>query len=263
MSARSKDVRWQMSKLHDPRFNKARIDGTVSWNLDPFIWQKPRRVKFPRHRSLGTLYLKFLSVFSGPRIYGTELGPARGEVIVPAGKKLQLIVDEKGARDLSPLAKLAPWDMQMLSLQSSDVKEADLVHIEGLTWLEWLDLSCTEITGSGLVHLREMNLLERLDIWGTRLTDTGLGHLPPLPFLQELNLAILTEFTGDGLKHLQRLPALEVLDLHSTEIGDAELVHLYPLAGLRELYISYTRVSRTGVEKLRTALPNLKVSSSR
>ncbi len=60
-----------------------------------------------------------------------ELGRARGEVVVPAGKRLSLFVDEEAARGLRPLARLAPWDLQALSLSGCQVTDADLIHVRG------------------------------------------------------------------------------------------------------------------------------------
>lgn len=235
--------------------------GAATWNLDPPARPQPRVVRFSSRRSVGTLYTKTASVFGGPSMFGRKLGPARGRVTVPAGAKLLLEVSENGARDLSPLARLGPRDLQMASLMSSGATDDALAHLRGLTWLEWLDLASSNITGTGLVHLAGMRLLEQLDLWGTDLTADGLAHLPELPHLRRLTLSLNLELTAGGLEHLVgRLPALEELDVHSNDIGDAAVPHLRRLTGLRELDVRYTGISRDGVKELQAALPYCRIS---
>ena len=42
---------------------------------------------------------------------------------------------------------------ELLNLDSTEVTDAGLVHVEGLSRLESLDLANTKVTGTGLVHL--------------------------------------------------------------------------------------------------------------
>lgn len=236
--------------------------GAAAWYLAPPAWPKPRVVRFSWKRTLGTLYVKTASVFGGSSMFGRKLGPARGKVTVPAGAKLLLEVSENGARDLSPLARLGPRDLQMVSLMSSGATDDALSHLPHLTWLEWLDLASSNVTGTGLVHLGGMRLLEQLDLWGTDLTPAGLSHLPELPHLRRLTLSLNLELTAGGLEHLVgRLPALEELDVHSNDIGDDAVPHLRRLTCLRELDVSYTGITRDGVEELQAALPYCRIST--
>lgn len=241
------------------RQSDGRLAGEVTWALDTPAPRRPRIVRFPKNRSLGDLCVEPIHTGDSRRAEREELGRARGEVVVPAGKRLLLYVSEKGARDLRPLTKLAPWDLQALNLSGCQIKDADLVHLRGLTWLEDLDLSCNRFTGVGLVHLGGMLLLERLDLYGGDLTDEGLGHLPTLPSLRELSLAIHFELTDGALAHLNKFSALEDLNLRSTPVGDGGIDHLKRLKALRYLDISYTRFSRDGADRLRAVLPRCNV----
>ncbi len=241
------------------RQSDGRLAGEVTWALDTPAPRRPRAVTFPKNRSLGDLYVEPIHTGDSCRAEREELGRARGEVVVPAGKRLLLYVSEKGARDLRPLPKLAPWDLQALNLSGCEIKDADLIHLRGLTWLEDLDLSCNRFTGFGLAHLGAMLLLERLDLYGGDLTDEGLGHLPALPSLRELSLAIHFELTDGALAHLNKFPVLGDLNLRSTPVGDGGIVHLKRLKALRYLDISYTRFSRDGADRLRAALPRCNV----
>jgi hypothetical protein len=194
-------------------------------------------------------------------MFGRKLGPARGRVTVSAGAKLLLEVSENGARDLSPLARLGPRDLQMVSFMSSGATDDALAHLRSLTWLEWLDLASSNVTGTGLVHLGGMRLLEHLDLWGTDLTADGLTHLPEIPHLRWLTLSLNLELKAGGLEHLVgRLPALEELDVHGNDIGDDAVPHLRRLTVLRELDVRYTGISRNGVKELQAALPYCRIS---
>jgi hypothetical protein len=230
------------------RQSDGRLAGEVTWALDTPA-PRPRVVRFPKNRSLGDLYVEPVHTGDRRRAEGEELGRAWGEVVVPAGKR----------RDLRPLTKLAPWDLQALNLSRCEIKDADLVYLRGLTWLEDLDLSCNRFTGVGLGHLGGMLLLKRLDLYGGDLTDEGLGHLPALPSLRELSLAIHFALTDGALVHLNKFPALEELSLGNTPVGDGGIDYLKRLKALRHLDISYTRFSRDGADRLRAALPRCNV----
>ena len=68
-------------------------------------------------------------------------------------------------------------DGKSLNLVDSEVTDARLVHLEGLTGLEWLNLDGTKITDAGLVHLEGLTGLEELFLDGTRVTDAGVKKL--------------------------------------------------------------------------------------
>ncbi len=98
------------------RQSDGRLAGEVTWALDTLAPRRPRAVRFPKKRSLGDLCVNPIHTGDRRRAERGELGRCRGEVVVPAGKRLLLYVSEKGARDLCPLTKLASWDLQALNL---------------------------------------------------------------------------------------------------------------------------------------------------
>ena len=63
-----------------------------------------------------------------------------------------------------------------LDLRDTKVTDAGLVHLKGLTQLEWLWLSHTQVTDAGLVHLKGMTNLQRLGL-PRQITDAGLTEL--------------------------------------------------------------------------------------
>ncbi|MHC4732965.1 MAG: TlpA disulfide reductase family protein [Planctomycetota bacterium] len=104
-----------------------------------------RTISFPADVSMGKL---------GVRDWGsteagdwTDLGEARGEVTVPAGKELRLKVFPENSGDLSPLVALGPSDLQSLVLDNTKVGDADLAHVKGLTSLRSLNIRKRRVAG--------------------------------------------------------------------------------------------------------------------
>ena len=92
-----------------------------------------------------------------------------------------------------------------------------------------------------------VNLQEARGRWSRRLTDDDLARLRP---------------------HLEALSRLEQLDLTNADITDAGLMELRGLTHLKILFLGKTRFDRlyspkrlteSGVNKIRKALPNAKV----
>ena len=95
-------------------------------------------------------------------------------------------------------------------LQFSEITDAGLVHLKGLTKLEELWLTDTQITDAGLVHLKGLTKLEWLLLSNTQITDAGLVHLKGLTKLKELLLTD-TQVSDEGVKGLQQaLPGCNI-----------------------------------------------------
>jgi hypothetical protein len=54
--------------------------------------------------------------------------------------------------------------------------------------LRLLDLDLTEVTDAGLEHLKGLTALQELSLWRTPVTDAGLQHLKGLTGLRVLCL---------------------------------------------------------------------------
>ena len=174
--------------------------------------------------------------------------------LVPTGvlghHKMRMISD--GGYDTNDAGKIT-----RLNLEDTPITNARLVHLAGLTDLEYLGLSRTRITDGGLVHLAGLANLTKLTLGNTPITDAGLMRLKGLTNLQTLSL-YGTRITDAGLVHLAGLTNLQKLYLDGTQITDAGLVHLAGLTRLERLYLylNRTRISDAGVAKLKKALPN-------
>jgi serine/threonine protein kinase len=135
------------------------------------------------------------------------------------------------------------------------LKEAELVHLQGLETLEHLGLNQIALTNAGLALLKDLPGLKRLDIQMTQIKDDGLEPLLHLPQLEELVVAY-TLVTNDGLKTLVRIPGLTNLSLAGTRVDNDGLAALRDLKNLKTLYLLDLRIKDTGVASIRD-LPGL------
>ena len=84
----------------------------------------------------------------------------------------------------------------------TQVTDAGLVLLGGLSKLQKLFLDSTQVTDAGLVHLKELTTLTHLRL-GSKVTDAGLVHFKGLTELQSLNLFGCDQLTDAGLVHLK------------------------------------------------------------
>jgi Leucine-rich repeat (LRR) protein len=115
------------------------------------------------------------------------------------------------------------------------------------------------VSNPGLVHVRAFNRLESLVVRGADVYDSGLAQLRGSRKLRSLTLSN-TWITDSGLGHLENLTGLETLDLSLNRgVTDAGLRHLEGLTQLRVLDLSDTGVTESGIQNLRSSLPNTKI----
>jgi hypothetical protein len=84
----------------------------------------------------------------------------------------------------------------------TQVTDADLTHLEGLTGLQRLWLHDTQVSDAGLEHLKGLNAIQELDLSNTRVSDVGLKHLKGMSSLQRLWL-INTHVSDVGVAELR------------------------------------------------------------
>ncbi len=188
--------------------------------------------------------------------------------------------------------------LEFLDLSGQPVADKDMANVKRLTSLTELTLARTQVSDAGLAHLKDLKNLRRLVLDGCTIGDQGLAHLNELPDLTELTLArtqvsdaglahlkdlktlrrlVLDGCTirGQGLAHLKELPELadlgagrlaelkqlQKLSLAGSGVSDKALPPLGDLTNLRELDLTGTKVTASGIAKLKEALPNCKIIS--
>lgn len=250
-----------------------RSSALVKRGLETLAAPQVRVVHFPSDRSIGSLSL----YEPGTGIsHGSErLGEARGDIVVPPGKKLYLFVNDKAIFDLSPLALLRPDDVQRLILLEDKVFDEDLEHIKHLRFLEelWLSgqftdaglehlgnltglrelvlfLAKSDITDAGLVYLKNLSELEALTLSYGAISNAALAHIATFEKLRHLHLegALINDA---GLSYLHRLPLLTSLHISNAEIFDAAVAqHIRGLTNLNRLGLRGTRITDEGLNFL-------------
>lgn len=231
-----------------------------------------RVLHFPTDRSLGTLFVQdahsrgetttsYHWMEDETSNQWDELGPARGDVTIPAGKRVHLRVEREGWKDLSPLASLAPDDLEALSfsgsgltaeesedwgiLRAESADDAVMPHVARLTGLKSLHLNLTCVTGKALRHLEGFQSLESLSL-PCRMDDEGMPYVARLTGLKRLYFTRNT-VTNRGLAALKSLRNLEELELGGKAMSDGGLVHLKSLPRLNHLTLWGTTFTDAGM----------------
>ncbi len=117
-----------------------------------------------------------------------------------------------------------------LDLSNSKITDDDLARIikeyKNRGNLKSLNLyNCTNITDAGLAHLAGLSLTQLNLTICENITDAGLAHLKGLP-LTQLNLSACTNITDAGLAHLENLPLTHLNLNECRNITEAGLAHL-------------------------------------
>ena len=105
--------------------------------------------------------------------------------------------------EMGPIGKDADGRITSIDLRGTQVTDAGLVHLKGLTSLKELILSYTQITDARLLHLKGLTSLQRLGLDGTQVTDAGLEHLKGLTGLEYVYLNN-TQITDAGVEDLKK-----------------------------------------------------------
>ncbi len=161
-------------------------------------------------------------------------------------------------RDDAQMERVKGLSRLLAIMSETQVTDAGLQHLEGLSQLRVLNLVNSKIADEGLQHLERLSQLKELHLSGPEITNVGLQHLEGLCRLQELAL-LGTKVTDEGLQHLEGLHQLRRLALDRTKITDVGLRHLERLSQLQELRLASTKVTDAGIKKLQQALPNCKI----
>jgi len=148
--------------------------------------------------------------------------------------------------------------LQSLDLGDSNAADRHMDIVGRLTTLGCLVLNGTDVTDAGLAQLTGLSELEALHVKNVNVTNHGLVDVA-----QMTNLAILdlsnNSVTDAGLAHLAPLGRLQWLLLENTEVTDAGLEHLAKIPSLRRVTLLETQVTGAGVQRLKAAIPGVDI----
>jgi hypothetical protein len=135
------------------------------------------------------------------------------------------------------------------------ITDAGVKELRGLENLEDLTLDRSKVTGTGFKDLKDLKKLRKLTLRGSSVTDAGLRYVAELPGVLILDLSTCT-ITDDGIQSLRAMSKLERLYLSGTGVTDKGLQLFQSTADfgtLKSLDVKGTKVTKEGVEQLRTA----------
>jgi len=204
-----------------------------------------------------------------------KLGPAQGEVRIPAGKCACVALGGPGVtrqQCLDALKSLGPDDAQDLDLGTPRPDDEFLPYVARLTGLThfcpmtarfsgkgWQTLQtlprlthiCTPhgLTDDEMAGIATLQTLDELYIEGDRLTDAGLASIAKLRNLQNLLLEGTPLMTDEGLKVLTTLPRLRYLRLCGP-FTDKGLAYLAAAPALKAIWLETPKATEEGLRAL-------------
>jgi hypothetical protein len=240
---------WLGLRVNDVRRQRAAIaaieqlGGTVYFHDQVSFDSRGRRIIRPHAESLYPRWWRLVE----ERVFSPKI----------AGVKLRDTTATDG--DLE-LLKCLPH-VRHLELGNTGISDHGLIVVGRLRELESLSLLGTSIGDGGIERLTHLRL-KQLFLNRTGITDEGVRHLSHMTTLQTLVLDE-TQITDAALEGVGKLVNLEEwLGLNQTQVSDAGLPHLAGLKNCKNLTLIGTNVSREGLRRLRTALPQTNVSPS-
>lgn len=215
-----------------------------------------RVLRFPSDLSLGDVLIRDWGYESDPlgehSEYWKRLGPAQGDVEVPAGKEVRLQVAASQVAHLGALRRLGADALQSLYMKACPIADSDLAHIAHLTGLLDIDIDETPIGPEGFAHLRRLTSLRRISLNGTNTGEAGKQFIGQQYFLRHLD-ADRAGLRDEWLIGLPPLEKLDFLSLDDTEgITDAGIKALAQHRNLEHLFLSYTGITDEGMKAIQS-----------
>ena len=231
-----------------------------------------RVLHFPKDQSVGVVYLQDEDLVIPETVKGFHSGYsyaerenfscARGDVHIPAGKRVILTIRGVGAnpeRYRTALESLGPDDLHGLEFLFLPALDDDLMPLVArLTGLRRLGLGGVKVSARGLAALAQLHQLEELST-PKGMSDAGMAEIAKIQSLKNLDVT-LDRMTDEGLRSLGKLTSLEVLFLYGNpKMTDDGLRALTQLRSLKHLRLGQEGpFTDRGMEHL-AAMPSLKV----
>jgi Leucine-rich repeat (LRR) protein len=179
----------------------------------------------------------------------TFLAPAKGDVRIPAGRRVKLTATGRIWDDpqcSADLGRLGPDGIYSLTLsamwmppgKANASMDACMPHIAALAGLRELNLTQTRISSEALKQLPRLKNLTALDT-PDNLTPAGLAEILKIKSLQSLTINA-NQLVDNNLLQLQQLPQLAELGLTAGRFSDQCLAHVAALPHMTHLTLGDT-----------------------
>jgi beta-lactamase regulating signal transducer with metallopeptidase domain len=170
---------------------------------------------------------------------------AQGDVPIPPGKEVGLVINWNPEEDASWFAALVPDDLTYLTCM---VHGGQMPPVTRLTGLKVLKVAGTGLGDGALKSLNRLASLERLALC-CALDGATMAAIGDLSALTGLHLRTVKPVTGEDMIHLSRLSGLQEVHLTGS-FDEAGLAHLAALPSLRSLRLVMEDLSGAGLAHL-------------
>lgn len=152
------------------------------------------------------------------------------------------------------------WFHRVVDVTIADDRmiDRDMEIIADLRYLEALQLNSCNVSDAGLRHLNQLTNLQRANLAQCRISDDGLRTLAFRKRLLGLTLW-QTPISNEAIPHLLDCRKLDELNIGETLIDDDGLIRLSEIRTLTYLYVVGCNVSADAVEALKSKRPALNV----
>lgn len=209
----------------------------------------PERVlQFDPATSMGKVLMREAGSNADWRIFGEAFGATK----IPAGHEAGLVVKEfsrSAKAPLSPMANLAPNDLQMFVCEGSPLPDAEFVHLKRLTGLRIVRIVGATLTARGAENLAPLTELVELDLTGNKLSLHVLPIIAPMKKLRRLSLAGNT-ISGRAFNEFPLFEDLESLNLSGCQLLDEGAPIIARSTKLTELNLNRTKISGEGLRAI-------------
>jgi len=213
-----------------------------------------RLVKFPDRlkHSVGTAVIIPIKENGTSHVKGGKmLGPAKGQLVVPPGHGVYIVVTPEGAKNLDVFGKdLQPGDVFRLRMHNVPTKESYFTAIGKLKGLKELDVGSTDASDASVAALSNMTSLRELDISRTLVKGATFSKLASLKELEELDISNTRLSPGSLTALAKACPQLKDLNLADTKLTDADMKVVASFPNLTKLDLSRNPISDRSIDAL-------------
>jgi hypothetical protein len=169
------------TRLPAPKMEEADLDGVAEVYRSPLeTWSKwPEFIWIRRWLARDELWQLMKIPYSAEAAAAASAG--RAEKVEGEGlampDAIRLAVASQAGKPPEEVTKADLAQVSELNLEGTQVTDAGLAHLAGLTALERLWLIGTQVTDAGLAHLSRLTALEVLWLDDTQVTDAGVRKL--------------------------------------------------------------------------------------